>query len=348
MGATGGMLQEQSRIQAIDMATRFSQRFAKGGGQNHGGVFSQILPPSAASLAQFESNAENAKIIIFSTISMPMMRHLSVYLFGLCLGFNAWAAADEISVGIVPQQAATALARSWVPLLAEISQRSGLRLVFKTAPDIPTFETRMQQGEYDIAYMNPYHYTVFSKQPGYRAFAREKARKLVGIIVVAKDSPLQNLDELRGKIVAFPAPAAFAASILPRAEFSRQNIAIDERFVSSHDSVYRGVAQGSFAAGGGIKRTLEAIDPAISAKLRILATTPAYVPHAFAAHPRLPAATLQKINATLQGLDADEAGRQVLAPLSFKGVEPADDKDWDEIRKLRINLPVGKANKLQP
>ena len=80
----------------------------------------------------------------------------------------------------------------------------------------------------------------------------------------------------------------------------------------------------------------------------VLATTPAYVPHAFAAHPRLPAATMQKISSALQGLDQDENGRQLLAPLSFKGIEPADDKDWDEIRKLRIDLPVGKANKLQP
>lgn len=279
---------------------------------------------------------------------VKITRKLVFFLASLALGIHAWAAADEISVGIVPQQAATALAKSWVPLLAEISQRSGLRLTFKTAPDIPTFETRMQQGEYDIAYMNPYHYTVFAKQPGYRAFAKEKGRKLVGIIVVAKDSPVQNLDQLRGKVVAFPAPAAFAASILPRAEFSKQKIAINERFVSSHDSVYRGVAQGSFAAGGGIKRTLEAMDPAIANQLRILATTPAYVPHAFAAHPRLPAATLQKISAVLQGLDLDENGRQLLAPLSFKGIEAAEDKEWDEIRKLRIDLPVGKANRLQP
>ncbi len=299
-----------------------------------------------ASLARHATNTQNAKILIFIIFAVPIARKAIFLLICLGLTLRTWAAADEISVGIVPQQAATALAKSWVPLLAEISQRAGLRLVFKTAPDIPTFETRMQQGEYDIAYMNPYHYTVFAGQPGYRAFAKEKGRKLVGIIVVAKDSPLQNLDELRGKVVAFPAPAAFAASILPRAEFSRQHIAIDERFVSSHDSVYRGVAQGSFAAGGGIKRTLEAMDPAISARLRILVTTPAYVPHAFAAHPRLPAAALQKISSALQGLDQDENGRQLLAPLSFKGIEAADDREWDEIRKLRIDLPVGKANKL--
>lgn len=270
------------------------------------------------------------------------------WLSAACLLFAEGSAratpGEEISVGIVPQQAATALAKTWIPLLAELSQRTGTRLSFRTAPDIPTFEERMKQGEYDIAYMNPYHYTIFSQRPGYRAFAREKGRRLVGIIVVRKDSPVRQLDELAGRIVAFPAPAAFAASILPRGEFSRQNIDIDARFVSSHDSVYRGVAQGSFAAGGGITRTLEAIDPAIASQLRILATTPAYVPHAFAAHPRLPDETVARILAGMQSLDQNEAGRKVLEPLSFTGIEAATDKEWDEIRKLRIQLPVGKSS----
>jgi phosphonate transport system substrate-binding protein len=278
----------------------------------------------------------------FSTYTLcRLISALSLAL--LSLASRAAAPVDEITVGVVPQQAATALAKAWVPLLAEVSQRTGVRLSFKTAPDIPTFEERLKNGEYTIAYMNPYHYTVFSKQAGYRAFAREKGRKLVGIIVVHKNSPIGTLGELTGKIVAFPAPAAFAASILPRGEFSRQNIPIDARFVSSHDSVYRGVAQGSFVAGGGIRRTLEAMDPAIASQLRILTTTPSYVPHAFAAHPKLAQETLDKILTGMRSLDSDDAGRQVLEPLSFKGIEPGADKDWDEIRQLRITLPVGKG-----
>ena len=269
-------------------------------------------------------------------------KQLVISLFALA-NFNqlSYAEPQEISMGVVPQQAATVLAKVWIPVLAEISQRAGVHLVFKTATDIPTFEERMKNGEYDIAYMNPYHYTVFSKKPGYRAFAREKDRKLVGIIVVNKDNPAKTLADLAGQTVTFPAPAAFAASILPRAEFTRLNIPVDARYVSSHDSVYRGVAQGNFAAGGGIKRTLEAMDPAIAGKLRILATTPGYVPHAFAAHPRLPPETLEKIRNAMLSLSNDETGRRLLEPLSFKGIEAGQDKDWDEIRKLGIDHPTG-------
>lgn len=274
------------------------------------------------------------------------MKKFSLLLFAIFLAIAARSStaahASELTVGIVPQQAATALAQAWIPLLAEVAQRAGVRLAFQTAPDIPTFEERMKRGEYDLAYMNPYHYTVFSRQPGYRAFVREKGRRLVGIIVVRKDAPYARLADLAGKPVAFPAPAAFAASIIPRAEFTRQDVAIAAQFVNSHDSVYRGVIQGSFAAGGGIKRTLEALDPALSSQLRVLATTTAYVPHAFAAHPRVPAATLESIATAMRSLDHDDTGRRLLEPLAFKGIEAAADRDWDEIRQLHIDLPIGR------
>jgi phosphonate transport system substrate-binding protein len=266
-----------------------------------------------------------------------------LFRFWLLLCSSAlFAAPLEITVGIVPQQSATELARVWIPLLQEASVRSGVRLSFRTAPNISTFEDRLRRGEYDIAYMNPYHYTVFSQTPGYKAFAKEKDRRLVGIVVVAKDSAIADIWQLAGKTVVFPAPGSFAASILPRAEFSRLGIAIQTQYVSSHDSVYLGVAQGVFAAGGGIRRTLEAMDPAVASRLRVLTSTPGYVPHAFAAHPRVDSGAVDKVLGALSSLDRDESGRRLLGQLSFKGIEAATDRDWDEIRRLEINQIVGR------
>ncbi len=277
------------------------------------------------------------------TFNLARLRRAAIALIltAPLVSLSAQAPLPAVSVGIVPQQAASALAKNWIPLLAEAGRRAGVTLVFKTAPDIPNFESRLQKGEYDLAYMNPYHYAVFSKAPGYRAFAREKERRLVGIIVVPKESKAKSVADLAGQEIAFPAPAAFAASILPRAEFSRQNVPIKAHYVSSHDSVYRGVAQGRFAAGGGIKRTLAAIDPAISSQLRVLTVTPDYTPHALAAHPRVDAALLAKLTAALLSLDADETGKPLLQPLSIKGFEAASDADWDEIRQLKLNIAVG-------
>lgn len=248
------------------------------------------------------------------------------------------AAVRALNFGVVPQQAATRLAEEWGPLLAEIGRRSGVALEFRTAPSIPVFEQRLGQGDYDFAYMNPYHYVVFHAASGYRAFAKEQDRKIKGILVVKKGAPYRKLADLAGKTVAFPAPAAFAASILPQAEFGRLNIAIETRFVASHDSVYRGVAAGLHEAGGGIQRTLEASPPEIRDALRVLAETPPYTPHAFAAHPRVSQDAIARVLAAMESLSHDAEGRRLLAPLAFKGVTAARDAEWSDIRALDIQL----------
>ena len=265
------------------------------------------------------------------------------FLLALCLGGTslqalAQEAQKSLSFGVVPQQSATRLAEEWGPLLAEISRRAGVALVFKTAPSIPVFEERLAKGEYDLAYMNPYHYVVFHAAASYQAFAKEQDRRLKGILIVRKDSAYRKPADLAGKTVVFPAPAAFAASILPQAEFGRLKIAIDARFVASHDSVYRAVASGLQEAGGGIQRTFEAMPAEIRDALRVLSETPAYTPHAFAAHSRVPSLAVSKVLAAMTTLAGDENGQRLLAPLAFKGITAAQDKEWSDIRALDINL----------
>ena len=261
----------------------------------------------------------------------------------LCCCISLPAAAQQsveshLTFGVVPQQSATRLAEDWGPLLAEISRRAGVTLVFRTAPNIPVFEERLGKGEYDLAYMNPYHYVVFHTASGYRAFGKEQDRKIKGILVVRKESPYQKPADLAGKTVVFPAPAAFAASILPQAEFGRLKIPIEAKFVASHDSVYRAVASGLQEAGGGIQRTFEATPETVRDALRVLSETPAYTPHAFAAHPRVPPAILARVLAAMVSLSTDETGQRLLSTLAFKGIAAAQDKDWNDIRALDITL----------
>ncbi len=268
-----------------------------------------------------------------------MKRAYSALLLALLVSLCARpAAAQALRVGIVPQQAAAELAKLWIPLLLHVQERSGVQLVFETAKDIPTFEKRLAAGDYDLAYMNPYHYVVFHGAPGYQAFAREKDTRIQGLIVVKKDSPLEKLEDLAGKTVAFPAPAAFAATILPLSHLKERRITVTPSFTSSHDSVYLGVARGFFPAGGGIGRTFENTKAEVRDQLRVLWTTPQYTPHALAAHPRVPRQTLASVQAAMLAMDGDPKGRELLARLNFKGFEQGRDADWNDIRKLGLRV----------
>jgi phosphonate transport system substrate-binding protein len=271
-----------------------------------------------------------------------------VKIFVVLLG-GAWAAlaggaeqaaedARRYSFGVVPQQSASKLARSWSPLLQHLGQRADVEIRFRTAPDIPEFERRLAAGEYDLAYMNPYHYTVFSREPGYRAFAKASDKLIRGILVVRQDSPVRAPRDLDGSTIAFPAPAAFAASVLTRAYLNGESIAFTPKYVSSHDSVYRTVAAGLYPAGGGVMRTLNSVEPEIRAQLRVLYTTPGYTPHAFAAHPRMPGPIVARLVEAMQAMSEDAQGRALLEPLNIQGFEAAADGDWDDVRALDIDL----------
>jgi phosphonate transport system substrate-binding protein len=243
-----------------------------------------------------------------------------------------------LSFGVVPQQSASKLARNWAPFLQYLGRRAGVELRFVTAPDIPEFERRVAAGDYDLAYMNPYHYTVFSAEPGYRAFAKAEGKRIKGILVVRKDSPIDDPRQLAGETIAFPAPAAFAASLLTRAYLVGQGIPFTPKYVASHDSVYRTVAKGLYMAGGGVVRTLNGVEPDVRDQLRVLWTTDGYTPHAFAAHPRVPARTLERISEAMIGMNEEPEGAALLAPLSLDGFEAAADSDWDDVRGLGIDL----------
>jgi len=241
----------------------------------------------------------------------------------------------QLSLGVVPQQSASKLAAQWGPLLVLVGDRAGVDLVFETATDIPTFEQRCRDGQYDIAYMNPYHYTVFHAH-GYEALAKRKGSQIKGILVKKRGAPLSNLADLDGMNLAFPAPRAFAATMLTKAGLQAEGVSFTPHYVKSHDSVYRTVASGAYAAGGGIMRTFRSVAPDVREQLEVLWETPGYTPHAFAVHQRVPATLRQRILDALTSLAEDAEGRALLKPLRIPGIGPASDSDWDDVRALKI------------
>lgn len=255
-------------------------------------------------------------------------------LLGMVFLIKTSYSKDSYTFGIVPQQAASKLAQTWGPVLSYLKKKSGLKLRFTTAKNIPVFEENLAKGIYDFAYMNPHHYVVFHKHLGYEAFAKARDKKIHGIIVVHKDSPVKSIDELDNKVLAFPSPMAFAASLIPRSDLEKLKIHITPRYVLSHDSVYRNVAEKNFIAGGGVIRTLKASAKEVRENLRILYKTKGYTPHAFAAHPSVPGEVKTRILRAMSGMEKTQEGKRLLKILKIKGITSAKDRDWDDVRKI--------------
>lgn len=251
---------------------------------------------------------------------------------------NKDSQVDTLVFGVSPAQNPEQAVKDWSPVVKYLSRKAGVKLRLKVAASIEDFEKQLGMGAFDVVYLNPYQYTTYNKTQGYVAFAREKDKKVKGIIVVKKDSPYQSLADLKDQTVVFPQEDMFAANVLPRAKLNQEAISYKSNFVESPNSVYRAVYKGDIPAGGGVTETFESLNPAVNGELRVLWTTKQYTPDAFATHPRVSKSQRTKIKDAMTNMNLDPRGHMLLNSLKMNGIVEARDSDWNDIRALQINL----------
>ena len=266
-------------------------------------------------------------------------------LIAAVLTVSALPAAAEDPVyefGVLPQVATAKVAEMWVPLIDKLSEKSGVKLKFVTAPNISEFGTRAAAGAYAFYYHNTLAYV--QQDDKYTAFAREVGAKTVGVLVVSKDSPLKSLKDLKGKTVAIPSAGSFGAAVLPLYAIQQEgglDLQKDVKVVvaGSHEAGYQAVLQGKADATGGLTRTFELFPAESRANLKIFYTTKAYSPLPFAARKDVPAPVVAKVQKALVEIGKDPANAPLLEALNMKkGFEAAKPADWDDVRRARDDL----------
>lgn len=227
-------------------------------------------------------------------------------------------AQTTYTMGVVPQFEARKLVGIWQPILDALKQRTGIQIRLEGAKDIPEFEVRLARGDFDFAYMNPYHALVAGRDQGYVPLVRDGGRSLYGILVVRKDAPIHDVKALDGAEISFPAPNALGASLLMRAELARgHGINITPKYVHTHSSVYLNVVLGQTPAGGGVMGTLNQQPATIKDQLRTLFVTRDMAPHPLGVHPRVARADRAKITKALLEMAQTESGQALLAKVPF-------------------------------
>lgn len=257
------------------------------------------------------------------------------------------AAERSYSFGVVPQYESRRIQHIWRPLLRAVGELAGVRFELAAAPSIPAFEDFFLQGVYDFAYMNPYHLLKAHEAQGYIPLVRDVGRSLYGVIVVRKDSPFTSVYDLEGSVVAFPAPNALAAALIPRAVLAgKLDINITPKYVNNHTSVYLNVALRQVDAGGGVQSTLARQKDTLTEQLRILYKTDKTAPHPVAGHPRVPDDVVAAVSSAFLQLGSTEQGRALLRKAPIHEIGAAAMADYAPLREMGLDAFYVKGGSL--
>ena len=246
-------------------------------------------------------------------------------------------AANNYVVGVVPQFATQIISSTWEPLLEELAAKTGdtFELVIET--DITQFEVAFERGDYDIAYMNPWHAVIAFETQGYVPIVKDGANSLKGILIVKADSEISEVSQLDNAEIAFPSPNALSASLLMRTELATlHGLTVTPLYVRTHPSVYLNVALGKSLAGGGVLRTLRAQPQSLQDQVKIIYETREVSPHPIVAHRSISAEARLKIANALLEIAAEPEGAALFAGIPMQQPTSAKLEEYLALRDWRL------------
>lgn len=277
-----------------------------------------------------------------SKVSKP--RRKFAILRVICTGISAYVLivgqsfAAEYTLARAPQLAATTTTDLWVPFLERLSRDVGETIKLKVYESRQRFEGDLFSGTPDFAFMNTYYAVMANARHGYISLVRDGSKNLSGLIVVRKDSPLQDVRDLNEKTIAFPDPNSMGASLYPRAILiGEMGLDFKAVYVGPHENVYRSVYLGTADAGGGVNNTFNSEPEELKSQLRILWSTPEVAPHPLIAHPRVPVDLRNRVTDAILNMVNDDEGKMLLAAVQLTSPVVVDfNRDYSHIARLGL------------
>lgn len=239
-------------------------------------------------------------------------------------------------VGIHPLHNPKRLMEIYGPIVDYMNNgNSGARLRLEAARNYEDFDKKLYAGYYDLVMPNPYQ-TVRALKHGYHVFAKMgDDEEFRGIILVRKDSRIREVTDLRGKVVAYPAKTALAATMLPQYYLHTHgidvNADIENHYVGSQESSILNVLRGHAAAAATWPLPWKAFStefPEMASQLEVKWQTEPLLNNSWMASGNVPRPVVETFRKQLLTLHETPQGRRILARLPITRFEPAQDKDY--------------------
>jgi phosphonate transport system substrate-binding protein len=249
-------------------------------------------------------------------------------------------------VGIHPLHNPKRLFEVYAPIIDFIdAQLPDVALKLEASRNYEEFDKKLYSGHFDFAMPNPYQ-TIRSLQHGYKIFAKmADDQNFRGIILVRKDSGIQQISDLKGKAVSYPAKTALAATMMPQQYLHTHginiNTDIENRYVGSQESSIMNVLLGHVAAAATWSvpwKTFSAEHPEQAAQLAIKWQTESLPNNGWVVRNDIPAELVEQFAQQLLNLQNTEAGQKMLAAIPVSRFEVANTQTYAPVQAFLNNF----------
>jgi phosphonate transport system substrate-binding protein len=256
---------------------------------------------------------------------------------------------NPIVMAFVPSIEAEKVFSSGGQLCALLAERTGLQFKPLAATSYVGVVEAMAVDKVQVAWLPPMAYVFAHQRNGDKVIlkvVRHGKPTYRGQVLVAQDSPVKTLADLKGKRIAFPDPTSASGHLYPKALLLAAGVDIERDaeaiFSGGHDAAITALLKGSADAActyEDARNNLKETFPDIMETTRVVEFTDPIPADCVAVTDALPPAMVEQITATLVELAKEPLGRQVLDDLyEVEGLVPAEDGDYEPVRRMAQQL----------
>jgi phosphonate transport system substrate-binding protein len=243
---------------------------------------------------------------------------------------------DEYVLAVFPYLAPRQIENIYAPITAALSEALGRQVRLTSSLSYTKFVRSLNEESFDLVFVQPFDYVSIADAYGYQPLVT-RDEPLPAILVVADNSPVKTLSDLRDKIIALP-PEVAAVSRLVKDHLIKSGYAdnLDNRlqYQKSHFACMHQVIVGKAQACGTAPPAVRFFRQKTDAKLRVISQTMAIPNSLFAAHPRVSPQERQKIVDTMMSWPGTAEGKKLLERAKVKAFVPIDDSAYDIVRAM--------------
>lgn len=243
----------------------------------------------------------------------------------------------EYTFGVFPHLPPRQLEKVYAPIAKEFSEILGGKVHLRSNSSYQNFMENLDQGKFDIAFVQPFDYVRVADSLGYKPLAT-RVEPLSTIFVVAKNSPLKSAADLKGKTIALP-PKVAAVSRLTMDFLVKQKLVPGKDVTLSHHRSHVSCMQQVLIKAADVCATaapaLRFFEHKMKVDMDIIAKTGS-IPHAlFTAHPGLSTQEYQKIKSAILSWSKTKRGQALLKHGKLSPYKAIKDEDYNVVRKMK-------------
>jgi len=203
------------------------------------------------------------------------------------------------------------------------------------------FEKKLYNRQFDFALPNPYQ-TLNSLRYGYRVIAKMgDDHQFAGLILVRRDSGIEEIHDLKGKKVAYPAATALAATMMPQYYLQTHGLDvqrdIENLYVGSQESSILNVYYGNTAAAATWTqpwREFQKEQPDKAAALQVKWQTEPLLNNGVVVRDDIAPELAEKVTVLLETLHTTPEGAALLERLHLSQFERANNQRYQAIEEF--------------